>query len=132
LWLTLATKVSIPYLASVKLLEMTMLPRHANELLSLLEQVADVGSAVVRKQRLLQCYGQERQTVGIWRDIQEKWEETLDQFGAGKDVPLLVGDGDGVWTFAWGEGLILTDKSWFKDVAVLAKRKSDAEITAAA
>jgi len=110
----------------------TMLPRHANELLSRFERIADVGCVVIRKPELLYWYNQERQTVGIWRDIQEKWEEILEQIGESHDVPLLVGESDGAWTFAWGEGLTATESSWFKDVAVLAKRKSEAALENAA
>ena len=107
-----------------------MLSRHTNELLSRLEQVADIGCAVIRKKELLYWYGQERQTLGIWRDLQEKWDElleTIDEF----DIPLLVGEADGVWTFAWGEGLKVTQKSWFKDVAALAKLKNESDLEAA-
>lgn len=99
-----------------------MLPRHSNELLGRLERVADLGCVEIRKPELLLWYGQERVTIGIWRDIQEKWEEVLDQGGDEPSTPLLVGEAEGVWAFIWGEGLTTSESSWFKDVRSLSKR----------
>jgi hypothetical protein len=107
-----------------------MLPRHSNELLSRLEEVAEVGCGFIRMDLMLLWYGQERFTVGIWRDVQEKWEEVLDQFGEQK-IPLLVGDSKGSWVFVWGEGLT-TDSSWLVDVRDWAKRKAAESLTESA
>ena len=97
-----------------------MIPRHANELLSRLEDVANVGCTVINRNLLLHWYGQERLTVGIWRDIQEKWNEVLDQSALpDKKVRLLAAEGDGYLTFIWGDGLT-TDETWFKVVSNLA------------
>jgi len=95
-----------------------MLPRHANELLRELENVVNVGCAVVNRNLLLHWYAQQRLTVSIWRDIQEKWQEVLDQAVSvqNKDVPLLAGEGDGVITFIYGEGLTTAKGAWLKDV----------------
>src|SRR5579862_9921072 len=86
-----------------------MLPRYANELLTRLERVVQIGCAEVRKQELLWWYDQERVTVSIWRDIQQKWQDELlgDKLGwEPDDAPLLVGyDGEGRYVLVWGEGL---------------------------
>ncbi|MGB6540517.1 MAG: hypothetical protein WBF03_06515 [Xanthobacteraceae bacterium] len=99
-----------------------MLARHTNEVMNRLEQVVDLGCATVRKHELLVWFGQERVTVNIWRDLQEKWQEVLETQGEKLDTPLLVGEAEGVWTFAWGEGLTTSDSSWFKNVTDLRKR----------
>jgi hypothetical protein len=101
-----------------------MIPRHANELLSRLEDVANVGCTVVNRNLLLHWYGQERLTIGIWRDIQEKWHEVLDQSTwSNKKVPLLASDADhGFVTLIWGDGLT-TDGTWLKNVTHLAAAK---------
>lgn len=49
--------------------------RHVNALDDLLEQVAFEGFASVEKWRLNRWYGQERFTVGIRRDVRERWSE---------------------------------------------------------
>jgi hypothetical protein len=105
--------------------ENQMLTRHLNELFTRLERVVDSGAIEIRKNELLYWYDQDRFTVGVWRDVQAKWEELLEQLGEKSDTPLLVGDADGVWTFVWGEGLIPTEKAWFKDVRTLAKKKGE-------
>ena len=107
-----------------------MIPRHANELLSRLEDVVNVGCSVVSRNLLLRWYGHERLTVGIWRDIEEKWHEVLEQVSTSpnKKIPLFAGEGDGTVTFIWGEGLTTTDDAWFKSVSKLcAPKKSKYE-----
>ena len=49
--------------------------RHENALEDLLEQVAYEGFASVEKWKLARWYGQERFTVGIRRDVRERWSE---------------------------------------------------------
>ena len=101
-----------------------MLPRHANVLLGELENVANVGRAVLNRNLLIHWYDQQRLTVSIWCDIQEKWQEVLDNNTLpNKDVPLFVGEGDGTVTLIYGEGLA-TDSTWFKDISTLAKGNS--------
>ncbi|MET4629437.1 hypothetical protein ABIB83_006476 [Bradyrhizobium sp. I1.8.5] len=116
----------------LKQLEIKMLARHANQLLNLLERVADVGCAEVTKVMVLHWYSQERMTVGVWRDLQEKWEEVLEQTGNERTIPLLVGDAPGLWVLVWGQGLKEVDETaWLKDVAGLSKRKvEEAQLTA--
>lgn len=97
-----------------------MLPRHTNELLGHLENVADVGCAVIRRDLLLHWYGQQRLTVNIWRDLKERWQEVLDQM-TGENTPtapLYVGEAEGVITLIWGEGLT-TNGDWLQDVSIL-------------
>jgi hypothetical protein len=65
---------------------------------------------------MLRWFNQERVTINVWRDLQAKWEEILETLGESRAIPLLVGDSDGIWTFAWGEGLTASEQSWFKDV----------------
>jgi hypothetical protein len=100
-----------------------MLTRHTNELMSRFEQVVDIGCCTIRKNELLVWFTQERVTVNIWRDLQDKWDEILETQREKTDVPLLVGDSEGVYTFVWGEGLVTSDSSWFKNVRELGKRE---------
>lgn len=97
-----------------------MLTRHSNELNIRLERAMDIGCAEITSYELLRWYSQERVTVGIWRDIAERWEELQDT----PTIPLLVGEATGVWVFVYGEGLIVGNPSWLKDVTTLAKRSS--------
>jgi|SRR5580658_1445045 hypothetical protein len=102
-----------------------MLTRHTNELMSRLEQVVDIGCCTIRKNELLIWFDQDRVTVNIWRDLQDKWDEILETQEEKPDIPLLVGDAEGVWTFVWGEGLVASakDDPWFKNVRDLGKRE---------
>ena len=90
-----------------------MLTRHMNELMARLERVADIGCAEIRKAELLLWYGRDRITKSVWADINEKWQEVAGE-------PLLVGDSEGMWVLAFGEGLTTSDASWFKDARQLA------------
>jgi hypothetical protein len=49
--------------------------RHENALEDLLEQVAFEGFASVEKWKLARWYNQERFTIGIRRDVRERWSE---------------------------------------------------------
>jgi hypothetical protein len=92
-------------------------PRHMNELLNRLENVMHAGYCEVRKDELLFWYDQERLTIRIWRDIEEKWSEIAKQ-------PLFVGgvsDNSDTLIFIWGEGLSDSEKSWFKNLNGLTK-----------
>jgi hypothetical protein len=81
-----------------------------------LEQVVDTGCSIIRKSEVLRWFSQERMTINIWRDLQAKWEETLEILEEDRTIPLLVGESEGLWTLAWGEGLETSEKAWFKDV----------------
>lgn len=93
-----------------------MIPRHANELLSRLEQVIDIGSTQIRFQELRLWYGKERITIAIWRDIQSKWEELQEDWDEKERSPLFVGEAEGVYTFIWAKGLSASDDAWFQEV----------------
>jgi hypothetical protein len=102
-----------------------MLTRHLNELMARLERVADIGCAEIRKNELPYWYGQERTTVNIWRDIDDKWNELMETLK--EKSSLLVGESDGVWVLVWGEGLTTSDTSWLKDIRKLANKPTLAE-----
>jgi hypothetical protein len=107
-----------------------MLQRHANELMLRLEDVTDTGICHIRSNELLRWYGKERITVAIWRDILGRWEELITDWDESEaNSPLLVGDATGGYSFVWGNGLITTDKSWFKDVRDLAREKNESDAT---
>jgi hypothetical protein len=57
-----------------------------------LERCLDIGCAEVGRNELLRWYGQERVTVGIWRDIAERWKEILEETAPRySKTPLLAG-----------------------------------------
>ncbi|MCS3689396.1 hypothetical protein ABIF07_003578 [Bradyrhizobium elkanii] len=95
-----------------------MLPRQASELLTHLEEVADVGCTIIRRQRLIHWYGQQRLTVGVWRDIHAKWLEVVEAIQGleDKNIQLFAGEGDGTIALVWGEGLT-SDGSWLKPIS---------------
>lgn len=86
------------------------MPAH-NELRNLLASVADIGVAHVRKRELLFFLGRKRYTPSVWNEVQEHWAEI------GEGIPLLVGEAEGAWAFAWGEGLTTSSTSWFQDIS---------------
>ena len=86
-----------------------MITRYANELTARLEQVSDVGCAVIRKQELLRWHGKEKLMKSVWRSVYDKWIEIDDE------DPLFIGDGDGLIVLVYGEGL-KSDKSWLDDI----------------
>jgi hypothetical protein len=98
-----------------------MFTRHMNELNARLEQVADVGCAVVRKQELLRWHDKEKLMKSVWKSVHDKWIE-IDA-----EAPLLIGDGDGIVTLAFGAGLKPTSESWFKDIRQWAGVEADDE-----
>ncbi len=97
-----------------------MLPRHENQLMSRLEQVVEIGCCTIRKHQLLVWYAKDEPTPEIWQDLQGRWQGLLQAGGEDTEVPLLAGEADGLWSFAWGEGLTTSEESWFKDVRELA------------
>jgi hypothetical protein len=97
--------------------------RFTNELMMRLDRVADVGEAEIGEPELKNWYGQQRATVSIWRDLAERWDETLqERVGFGDEdrtTPLLVGYSAGRWILIWGRGLT-TDGTWLRDVRDMA------------
>jgi hypothetical protein len=99
-----------------------MLGRHSAELLSRLETVAIDGCVIVSWGQLLMWYGQERVTVGIWRDLLDKWQEVIEASVMVEDkaVPLFVGRGDANVAFVYGEG-VTSDGTWLEDLVDLSQ-----------
>ena len=95
-----------------------MLKRYEYELMNRLERVRTVGSTEILREELKLWYKMDRLGVSVWRDIQDRWEGITED----PDLTLLLAQGDGVFVFIWGEGLTVTDKSWFKDVRNWARR----------
>jgi len=93
--------------------------RHEDALMLALETVEDVGCVVVRDAELRKWFGRTKLTFNVWWDIQFKWDVLNDD--TDNKYPLFVGQGDGIWTFVWGEGLSTSKNSWFKDVRMLAR-----------
>ena len=62
-----------------------MKKRHDNELNALLEKIAYEGLAVIPKWQMSLLYGQDRFTVGIRRDVRERWLELA------SELPWLEG-----------------------------------------
>ena len=88
-----------------------MLPRHKNELLTRLERVSELGSCEIRVAELKLWYDRERITKGVWSDVLEKWEEV-----GGEDTHLFIGQGEGIYSLIWNDGLIASAESWWKDL----------------
>lgn len=91
-----------------------MLSRHTNELMNRLDRVLTRGFTEILKAELLQWYNQEKLSIGIWRDLADKWSETLVQNGWGaSEVKLFAGKDDETFVLIWGEGLTASPESWF-------------------
>jgi hypothetical protein len=69
-----------------------MKKRHENALADILERVAYEGFATLDKWQLVRWYGQERFSVGIRRDIRERWEELVSELGMDKNKRLIIGE----------------------------------------
>ena len=72
-----------------------MQKRHENALNDLLEQVAYEGYGVVKKWKLSRWYGQERFSVGIRRDVNERWSDLASEWEWEHDKELKFVDVDG-------------------------------------
>jgi len=86
-----------------------MLTRHEGEVTSFLRSVHDQGCGTVRANVLKGWFGLNNASKTIWREILERWRDI-------SEVPLLVGQGDGVFSFAYGEGLKVEEGAWFHDI----------------
>jgi hypothetical protein len=95
-----------------------MISRHRDQLLTRLERLNNLGSCEIRHAELKLWYDRERLTKSIWMDFLERWEEVC-----GDDTPLLVGPGEGLYTFVFGDGLTASDTSWWTDVRTWAKQE---------
>ncbi len=80
------------------------------ELRRFLIGVQDIGVGHLRKQEFLFLHGRRRLTSSIWMETHDLWLDVE------PEAPLFVGEAEGCWAFAYGEGLTGTDNSWFKDV----------------
>jgi hypothetical protein len=72
--------------------ETAMKKRHENSLYDLLEQVAFEGYASVEKWRMARWYGQERFTVGIRRDVRERWSDLSADIASIEDKELMFAE----------------------------------------
>ena len=63
--------------------------RHENSLINLLERVAFEGHASVPKWRIPRWYGQSNFTVGIRRDLRERWKSLVSDELGWSEVPTL-------------------------------------------
>ena len=88
-----------------------MEPRHKNELLNRLERVNDLGSCEIRLAELKLWYDRERITKAVWADILEKWEEV-----GNSNTGLLIGQGEGVYSLIYNDGLTIAEGSWWRDL----------------
>jgi hypothetical protein len=94
---------------------------HEYELMNRLERVWTIGVSEVHKTELKLWYGFERINVRTWKDIYARWCDILSDVDPESEKKLLVGDADGKWVFAWGDGITVSDDSWWSEVRVLAK-----------
>ncbi len=69
-----------------------MKKRHENSLNDLLEQVAFEGYASVEKWRMARWYEQERFTVGIRRDVRERWSDLSSELSWIADRELMFAE----------------------------------------
>jgi hypothetical protein len=109
-----------------------MKTRHLNELMLRLEKVARIGCAEIGYGELPTWYEQKNVSIGIWRDISDKWNELCEENES--HSPLFIADNElGSWVLVWGEGLTTSRKSWLKDINEWAKRPTSetSETTAA-
>jgi hypothetical protein len=87
-----------------------MASQNTLELQRFFASVLDVGVGHLRKQELLFLLGRKRLTTSIWVEVNDLWLDV------GDGTPLLVGEAEGAWAFAYGKGLRVTQGSWFQDV----------------
>lgn len=95
-----------------------MLPRHKSEMLTRLETLQELGACQIRIAELKRWYGRERLTKGVWVDLLENWEEISKGDGG-----IFIGQGDGIYTLIYSNGLTISDKSWWVDILDLAKQQ---------
>ena len=87
-----------------------MASQNTVELQRFLHSVWEVGVGQIRKAELLFLLGRKRLTASVWVEVQNIWLEVSE------GEPLLLGEADGAWAFAYGKGLRTSKDSWFQDV----------------
>lgn len=85
-----------------------MQKRHENALYDLLERVAYEGFAAVDKWLVTRWYGQERFSIGIRRDIRNRWSDLASELTWIKEKELVLAEGK-------GQILLMHDQVFFKD-----------------
>jgi hypothetical protein len=99
--------------------------RHANELMSRLDQLWTLGCAVIRYDELKYWYGRDRVTASIWKDINNRWisiAEEAEWNSEGRTVPkLLIGDNgkNDSYVLVWGE------ENWLAPIEEYTSAKAD-------
>jgi hypothetical protein len=89
--------------------DMSMKRRHENALDDLLEQVAYEGFVSVAKWKLTSWYSQERFTIGIRRDIRERWSELSSELAWISEKELRFAE-------VKGQILLMHDQIFLEDV----------------
>ena len=94
-----------------------MASQNTQELHRFFYSVWEIGVGHIRKAQLLFLLGRKRITSSVWVEVHNIWMEVSE------GEPLLLGEADGAWAFAYGKGLRTSKESWFQDV------RKHAEIT---
>ncbi|MGB3043900.1 MAG: hypothetical protein WBB98_12015 [Xanthobacteraceae bacterium] len=104
-----------------------MITKRAHEQLQgVFEALLDIGFAAVRPNQILAWFSQERMSKGIWKDIQQEWEDFLvEQKQKPEEIPLVIGDSGEMFVFIWGEKLSFPDtyEFWLTDCRKMPKAK---------
>ena len=85
-----------------------MQKRHQNALYDLLELVAYEGFSSVEKWRLTRWYGQERFSIGIRRDIRDRWDDLS------TEIPWIKGK-NLVFAEVKGQIVLMHDQVFFEN-----------------
>ena len=85
-----------------------MKKRHENSLYDILQKVAYEGFAAIEKWSLARWYGQERFSVGIRRDIRDRWYDLANELPWIKDKALVFAE-------VIGRIVLMHDEVFFKD-----------------
>jgi hypothetical protein len=105
--------------------------RYVGKVLDVLEEVFNTGVATARVNVVLYWYGQDRLTKGIYRDIQQRWDELTADYDFDPAPELLVGREGGVLCFAYGREWDEQKKDWgepfLKPIEARIASKSDGE-----
>ena len=85
-----------------------MQKRHENALYDLLERVAFEGYSSVEKWRITRWYGQERFSVGIRRDVRERWADLASELPWINGKTLMFAE-------VKGDIVLMHDQVFFED-----------------
>ena len=58
---------------------MAMDPAHSTELDDMIQEVVDTGAAKILERRLLRIYGAKNVSKSIWRDLQQRFADAVDE-----------------------------------------------------